>query len=52
MTTVPVVGLWALVWGMVGEEGPGLPSVGVVMDATPVAGTVPPPGSFPTAVTL
>ena len=53
MTTVPSVGLLALVSVMVGDAvGLSVPASGVVMEAVPEAGVVPPPGRLPTAVTV
>jgi hypothetical protein len=53
MTTVPAVGLVAMVSVMVGDAvGLSLPSSGVVMEAVPDAGVVPPPGRLPTAVAV
>ena len=52
MTTVPEKGLVALVSVMeMGAGVPFAPLAGVVMEATPEAGVVPPPGRLPTAVT-
>lgn len=52
MVTRPVVGLVPLELVMIGDAGVPLePLVGVVRDAVPEAGDVPPPGRLPTAVT-
>ena len=52
MITVPVVGFLASVSVIVGDEGKLPPLVGVVMEAIPEVGVVPPPGKLPTAVTV
>ena len=53
MDTVPLKGLVALVSVILGEAGvPPAPLVGVVRDAVPEAGVVPPPGRLPTAETV
>ena len=53
MDTVPLKGLVALVSVILGEAGvPPAPLVGVVRDAVPEAGVVPPPGRLPTADTV
>jgi len=53
MTTVPDVGLVAEVSVIAGDAvGLSLPLSGVVMEAVPEAGVVPPPGRLPTALTV
>jgi hypothetical protein len=53
MTTVPDVGVLAEVSVMAGDAvGVSLPSSGVVMEAVPDAGVVPPPGRLPTALAV
>ena len=50
---VPAVGLLAVVSVMAGDAvGLSLPLSGVMMEAVPEAGVVPPPGRLPTAVTV